>query len=318
MVPGVLSQPAWLDDGDVSDRTRTSIEQARRRQIIDDERADRDAADASTVIIDSAGEPADVTGSAAEPVISGDPGSPVLLHVPHAGTRIPAWTRAHLLLDDAALAAEVAALTDHGTAEIATAAAQAARSRPWLLVNPVSRFVVDVERFPDEREEMAAVGMGAVYTHGTRGQRIRADVPAHRDALLAAFYTPWADAMDAVVGRRIAATGRCVLLDVHSYSPDPLPYELHAATASDAGGRASPRPPVCLGTDPVHTPPELVAAARAAFGADAALDTPFSGAYVPLSRYGTDRRVSALMVEIRRDTDPGTVTRALTELIDGA
>ena len=261
------------------------------------------------MIIDSGGNPADSTGSAAEPVISGDPGSPVLLHVPHAGTRIPGWTRSHLLLDDAALAAEVAALTDHGTGEVATAAARAARTRPWLLVNPVSRFVVDVERFPDEREEMAAVGMAAVYTHGTQGQRIRAEDPAHRDALLAAFYWPWAEAVETVVAQRIAATGRCVLLDVHSYAPDPLPYELHGT------GR---RPPVCLGTDPVHTPPELVAAARAAFGAGVALDTPFSGAYVPLSRYGSDTRVSALMIEIRRDTDATAVAEALTELIDGA
>jgi N-formylglutamate deformylase len=181
-----------------------------------------------------------------------------------------------------------------------------------VLVNPVSRFVVDVERFPDEREEMAAVGMGAVYTHGTRGQRIRSDDPAHRDVLLAAFYAPWAEAVEAVVARRIAATGRCVLLDVHSYARDPLPYELHAATASGTGGSARPRPAVCLGTDPVHTPPGLLAAARRAFGAGV------SGAYVPLSRHGSDRRVSALMVEIRRDTDPAAVTRALTGLIDGA
>ncbi len=233
----------------------------------------------------------------------------MVLHVPHAGVDIPAWTRPHLLLDDATLAAEVAALTDHGTGEIAAAAARAARTRPWLLVNPVSRFVVDVERFPDEREEMAAVGMGAVYTHGTRGQRIRDDDPAHRDALLAAFYAPWAEAVETLVAQRIAATGGCVLIDVHSYAPDPLPYERHG------GG---PRPPVCLGTDPVHTPAWLVAAARAAFGAGVALDTPFSGAYVPLSRHGTDPRVSALMVEIRRGTDPAAVTGALTELIDAA
>lgn len=235
--------------------------------------------------------------------------SPVLLHVPHAGTDVPAWTRPHLLLDDAALAAEIAALTDHRTDRIAAAAAARARVRPWALVNPVSRFVVDVERFPDEREEMAAAGMAAVYTHGTRGQRIRADDRTHRAALLAAFHAPWAAAVEQAVAGRIAATGRCVLLDVHSYPPDPLPYELHGD---------GPRPPICLGTDPVHTPPWLVDAARAAFGDGVALDTPFSGAYVPLPRYGVDIRVSALMVEIRRDSAEQAVTGALAALVDAA
>lgn len=239
---------------------------------------------------------------------TGDPDGPVVLHVPHAGTDIPAWTRSHLLLDDAELAAEIAALTDHGTDRIAAAAAGRARIRPWLLVNPVSRFVVDVERFPDDREEMAAVGMGAVYTHGTRRQRLRAADPVHRDALLAAYYRPWAEQVERVVAERIAATGRAVLIDVHSYPLEPLPYELHGD---------GPRPPVCLGTDPVHTPPGLLAAARAAFGDGVALDTPFSGAYVPLSRYGTDDRVAALMVEIRRDR-LDTVIDGLVRLIDGA
>jgi N-formylglutamate amidohydrolase len=45
--------------------------------------------------------------------------SPVLLHVPHAGTQIPTWTRPHLLLADHEPAAEVAALTDHHTDRIA-------------------------------------------------------------------------------------------------------------------------------------------------------------------------------------------------------
>jgi len=171
---------------------------------------------------------------------------------------------------------------------------------------------------PDEREEMTAVGMAAVYTHGTRGQRIRADDPAHREALLAAFYAPWASAVEQAVAGRIAATGRCVLLDVHSYPRDPLPYELHVGAASGAGGRLSLRPRVCLGTDPVHTPPWLVAAARAAFGDDVALDTPFSGAYVPLSRYGVDTRVGALMVEVRRDVPDTDAVAALARLVEAA
>lgn len=244
--------------------------------------------------------------------MSGDPRSPVVLHVPHAGTDVPAWVRAGLLLSDAGLAAEIAALTDHRTDAVALAAAGLAAVRPHVLVNRVSRFVVDPERFPDEREEMAAVGMAAVYTRGTRGQRIRADDRADAEALLAAFYRPWAAAVEAVVRDRRAAAGRAVLLDVHSYPRDPLPYELHAD---------GPRPAVCLGTDAFHTPPWLVDAAREAFAPLGTVqrDTPFAGTYVPLAHHRTEARVTSLMLEVRRDViddaEPA-VARALATLVD--
>jgi len=261
----------------------------------------------------------EIMGPGSRELLPGDPPSPVLLHVPHAGTEVPAWTRPHLLLDDAELAAELAALTDHHTDRLARAAAQQAAVRPYVLVNRVSRFVVDPERFPDEREEMAAVGMGAVYTHGTRGQRIRADGPDHREALLAAYYRPWAEAVHSAVEDRLA-TGRAVLLDVHSYPSAALPYELHGGTA---------RPAVCLGTDPAHTPGWLVVAARSAFAGvgSVALDAPFAGTYVPLTHHGREPRVRSLMLEIRRDTymtEPagpvgpglGKITAALATLVE--
>jgi N-formylglutamate deformylase len=244
----------------------------------------------------------------------------VLLHVPHAGTAIPAWTRPHLVLDDAALAAEIAALTDHHTDVVALDAAERAAVRPWALVNRVSRFVVDPERFPDEREEMAVAGMAAVYTHGTCGQRIRGDDLAHCDALLAAFYEPWADAVRAAVDARLAATGRAMIIDVHSYPSAPLPYELHADGS---------RPAICLGTDRAHTPGWLVEAATSAFAevGDVGLDSPFAGTYVPLAHHGVDPRVHSIMIEIRRDmymTEPAgpptpglaQVSRALRALIN--
>ncbi len=238
-------------------------------------------------------------------IIPGDPRSRVLLHVPHAGTQVPDWTRPHLLLDDAALAAEIAALTDHRTDELALAAAALATVRPWVIVNPVSRLVVDVERFPDEREEMAAVGMGAVYTRGTRGQPIRAvdgaEDTAHADALLAAYFRPWGSAV-----ARLVDEGLAVLLDVHSYPAQPLPYELHIG---------APRPQICLGTDRAHTPSGLVEAAREAFGCfEVGLDSPFSGAYVP-----DGRAVSALMIEIRRDVHAAreeALVAAFARLVD--
>lgn len=245
-------------------------------------------------------------------LLPGDDDSPVILHVPHSSREIPADVRAGIVPDDGALERELDHIVDAHTERIAAEAAGLAQLTPWRFVNRLSRLVVDPERFPDEREEMLAVGMGAVYTRTTHREVLR---PADSDPepLIERYFRPYARAMTDAVAARLAATGRAVIIDVHSYPSEPLPYELHGD---------GPRPPVCLGTDASHTPPELLAAARAAFGGEGVgLDSPFSGTYVPLEFHGTDPRVSALMVEIRRDTymtEPGGPAGPGLERLAGA
>ncbi|MFJ6080558.1 N-formylglutamate amidohydrolase [Streptomyces sp. NPDC092369] len=233
-------------------------------------------------------------------LLPGPADSPVILHVPHSARVIPADVRSGIVLDDTALERELDHITDAHTAELAEAAAELAAVTPWRFVNRLSRLVVDPERFPDEREEMLSVGMGAVYTRTTHRGELR---PADSDPepLIDRFFRPYAQAMTEAVADRLAATGRAVVIDVHSYPTAALPYELHGE---------GPRPPVCLGTDSFHTPPELLAAAREAFAecGETGVDSPFGGTYVPLELHGRDPRVAALMVEIRRDqymTEPG-------------
>ena len=241
-------------------------------------------------------------------IMPGAAASPVILHVPHASRHIPDSVRGRILLDDAALTVELDHMTDSHTDLIAAGVVAAAAVQPWTLVNRTSRLVVDPERFPDEREEMRAVGMGAVYTRTSHGERLREDDPAHEADLLATYYRPYAAAMGGLVDDRLAATGRAFVVDVHSYPVVPLPYELRAH------GR---RPIVCLGTDPFHTPRPLVEAARRAFAGcgTVALDTPFAGCYVPMVHFRREPAVTALMVEIRRDAPIPTVVEALTTLI---
>ncbi|WP_282088415.1 N-formylglutamate amidohydrolase [Streptomyces tendae] len=233
-------------------------------------------------------------------LLPGAAASPVILHVPHSSREIPADVRSGIVLSGAELERELDHMTDSHTAELAGRAAALAGLTPWRFVNRASRLVVDPERFPDEREEMTAVGMGAVYTRTSHREVLRPD-GTDPEPLIERYFRPYARAMTEAVADRLAATGRAVIVDVHSYPTRPLPYELHAE---------GPRPPVCLGTDAFHTPPGLLAAAREAFApcGGTGLDSPFGGTYVPLDFYGTRAEVGALMVEIRRDTymtEPG-------------
>ncbi|MFG2639465.1 N-formylglutamate amidohydrolase [Streptomyces sp. NPDC048370] len=233
-------------------------------------------------------------------LLPGSPDSPVLLHVPHSSREVPPDVREGIVLGDEELARELDHITDSHTAALADAAARSAAVTPWRFVNLLSRLVVDPERFPDEREEMRAVGMGAVYTRTTHREELRPEDFDERP-LLERYFTPYARAMTAAVDARLAATGRAVIIDVHSYPTEALPYELHGT---------GPRPPICLGTDAFHTPPALLDAARKAFAPFGGIgtDSPFAGTYVPLAHYGRDPRVTALMIEIRRDVymrEPG-------------
>ena len=218
----------------------------------------------------------------------------MILHVPHASRKIPADVRRTLLLDDAELERELTRMTDAWTDELFLGAAG---SGDATVVFPVSRLVVDPERFEDDAlEPMASVGMGAVYVRTSHGAPLRAPLPdRERQALLNHFYRPHHRALEEAVGRELGRTGSALIVDCHSFPSLPLPYERD---------RSLRRPEICIGTDAFHTPAELRRAATLLFerlGHEVALDTPFSGSIVPQRWYRSDPAVRSIMVEVRRD-----------------
>jgi len=228
-------------------------------------------------------------------ILPGDPNSTVILHVPHGGLIVPESIRVDIVLSDAELADEVITMSDIATDQIARDTYANAGVKPWVFINNYSRLVIDPERFPDEREEMNAVGMGVVYTK-TSDQRTLRQPDSDRDAkLIAEYFTPYAQALSDLTARVLGSHQRVTILDLHSFAPAALPYELHKHDA---------RPALCLGTDGFHTSPTLLSNAELAFSTvgSIAIDQPFSGTYVPLAFYQEEAAVQSLMLEIRKDT----------------
>ena len=128
--------------------------------------------------------------------------SSVIVHVPHSFTRVPPDVARGLALDAAELDDELAHMTDAHTDVIATGAAKRLAAPPWMFVNQLSRLVIDPERFPDEREEMLEVGMGAVYTRTSHGAVLRQEDTARDELLIDSYFQPYADAL-AVPGHQV-------------------------------------------------------------------------------------------------------------------
>ena len=246
-------------------------------------------------------------------ILEGDSDSTVILHVPHASRAIPVAVRADLLLDEPALNRELDAMTDTDTDLLAIAACNQAKVKPWIFQNKLSRLVIDPERFPDDREVMNQIGMGAVYLKTSDGSDLR-EIDEVRDSqLLERFFYPYALALEELVRSVLNRLGKVTIIDVHSYRL------VEHANGVNKGQR---RPPVCLGADDFHTPPWLIALARTAFGrlGEIVINEPFAGTYVPLSLYQVDSRVSSVMMENREDTIGGAglahTATVLSDLID--
>lgn len=217
--------------------------------------------------------------------------SPVIIHAPHGGTSIPPESLDEFVISDAELDAEILALTDHAVDVFARAAVRKAGAS--AVINRLSRFVVDVERFPGPEEEKNSVGMGVLYTHGSQRQLVRS-IPDEAVAGYLRFFDEYSASLARLVNRAIASHGRAIIVDVHSYHRAVLPHELHAT---------EPRPELCVGYEPFHMDAELRAAVATCFADFEQGDNQtFHGSYVPLEHYRRDERVQSVMLEIRRDT----------------
>ena len=184
-------------------------------------------------------------------------------------------------------------MTDHRTFDLFAAEVPAHQ----VVRFPISRLVVDVERFePDDEEPMSARGMGAIYqvTHELRPLR-RSLTPSEREGLLSRWYRPHHQVLSETVDKALENFGRALVIDAHSFPSKALPYETDAAAF---------RPDICIGADSYHTPQDVLEVLRQkfeSFGFVTAVNTPFAGALVPIKHYRRDPRVNAVMIEVRRD-----------------
>jgi len=210
----------------------------------------------------------------------------LLLHIPHSSKVIPYEYRDEFKISDEALKEEVLNMTDSFTDDLFP------RLYPRC-VYPVSRLVSDPERFRnDEAEPMARKGMGAVYSSGYQGSEIR---ECHdKERVLSAFYDEHHRVLAEMVEDILSLSGKCTIVDCHSFSSAPLPYE---------DDKRDVRPEICIGTDSFHTPPSVLSYAIQFFlteGFTVALNRPYSGSIVPMRYYGREKRVESIMIEVNR------------------
>ena len=221
----------------------------------------------------------------------------MLLHVPHAGLESFLDSSD---IETGAIVREMTTMADLNTDWIARFASSSMDGNPYLLQSNMTRMECDVERYPDDREEMNKVGMGVIYRLGMQGaddilysEELPQGVIDHR---LGALYKPYHRMFGSMVEEMVERFGFAVIIDVHSYAKNPLPYELHA----DAD-----RPEICVGVN--NDADENMV--RDLIGGDKlherrwsyGFNTVFRGAITP-EGMEDNPQVHSVMLEFRKDT----------------
>lgn len=157
------------------------------------------------------------------------------------------------------------------------------------LVAPVSRLISDMERFKDDmKEEMSTVGMGICYTRTHNLFRL-----SHKLEMIRKYYDPYHLMLSHYTDEALKEHKHALVIDCHSFSN--TPYKCDKNPRND-------RPDICIGTDPVHTPDEIINIIMRGFqisGYDVKLDYPFSGTIIP-EEFENNTDLFSVMIEINR------------------
>ena len=214
---------------------------------------------------------------------------PIVAHIPHSGTVVPEPFLNQFLQGPEQRWQDIIQVTDWYTHELF--------GLPGIAISqtPISRVLVDLERYSEDRlEEKSAFGQGVIYTHNTRGKRIRRELSAQeRKQLLDSYYHPWHLHLELNIQQQLERWGYCLLLDCHSFPDQAFDHE------EDNG---LSRPDICLGINRQNTPRWLIDYCASQFrsrGYSVDIDFPYQGCLVP-DRYLCDARVPAIMIEINR------------------
>ena len=212
--------------------------------------------------------------------------TPLLISVPHAGTRLMEGQPERLAVD-------TLVDTDWHVHQLYAASAEAAGAS--MLRALYSRWVVDLNRPPDDAPLYTGASTGLVPTETFDGRPLYAEHRAPDDTEIRAridgYWRPWHDRLEAVLGDLVQRHGHAVLLDAHSIrSRVPRLFE----------GRL---PDLNLGTnDGRSCDPDLAGTVREILDADARFtsvqDGRFKGGYITRHYGRPDQGVHALQLEI--------------------
>ncbi len=221
--------------------------------------------------------------------------TPVIVEVPHAGLAIPADVRPQIVVGDGTILRDSDLYVDR-------LFARAPERGATLLASGLSRYVVDLNRAPDDVDRQTVrdhpaprptQSRGVVWRSTTEGQPALREPITHveLERRLARYHTPYHAALEAEIQRKRTRFGHAIVVAGHS-----MP-----STGKGGQGRRADIVPGSRGrTSAAAAVIDLVERHFAAAGLSVKHDDPYRGGW-STQRYGQpEHGVHAIQIEINR------------------
>ncbi len=209
-----------------------------------------------------------------------------LIHIPHSSLYIPYDYRETSLIDPKELEKENLFMCDFRVDEFLDDKSQA-------IIFPYSRLYCDVERFKDDSEVMNKYGMGYIYTKTSDGRLMFSPSLKHRETV-SKIYDQHHEKLDSRVTEILDSYGKCVIIDLHSFSSE-LVLRLFNYTEA---------PDICIGVEDNYYSEELTNYFMNYFksnGYSVKINYPYKGSLVPNKFYRkVNPRIVSIMLEINK------------------
>ena len=213
---------------------------------------------------------------------------PVLFTTPHAGVN------RFLDSESNVIAQQMETLADMHIDVVTDMVEQHLNGVPYDIRSLMTRMECDIERYPDDREEMNSVGMGVIYDKGIHGKPLY-EIPLTHEVKYRrrhALYYPYHHKLKEYAREIISRFGTCIIVDMHSYATRALDYELH---------QHDHRPEICIGVndDDMHT---LIQEICSGSSYDIGVNETFKGSILPNGMEPSEyHHMESIMFEVRKD-----------------
>ncbi|NOQ30704.1 MAG: hypothetical protein GQ570_06240 [Helicobacteraceae bacterium] len=210
-----------------------------------------------------------------------------VLHIPHAGLKIPKEYIDDYFLTPKELQHNVEQYADNKSHKLYGELVEKYDS----VINPYSRLFMDPERFFDDENESMQLkhALGWFYENAILEKKPLRSTK-NKDKIARYYHEHHKKLLD-LVEEKLEEFGECVIIDCHTFSNER--YWFHDKEVE--------LPNVCIGFDEFHKDKELVSALIKKFSDEAlSINTPYAGSIVPNKFYLKDKRVKSVMIEINK------------------